>query len=218
MRAPAQCGEILEESGSYPRVTADSPTPPSFRAFVAVVPPLSAKTELEAVVRQLRQRDTDEAVRWVATDALHITLAFLGQITESAAAPLIDALRKETAGVESFELGLGSLGTFGDRRRKGGAQVVWAGPEGDVDGLSSLYERVTAAVRSVRLRVESRAFQPHITLGRVRRGHRWRLDPINAPSISSITFRVDSVTLMESQLGKGPAVYISRRQVSLSEP
>ncbi len=217
MRAPAQCGEILEESGGYPRVTADSPTPPSFRAFVAVVPPLSAKKELEAVARQLRQRDADEAVRWVATDALHITLAFLGQITESAAAPLVDALRKETADTESFELTLGSLGTFGDRRRRGGAQVVWVGLDGDVDALRDLHERVTAAIQSVGLRVESRTFQPHITLGRVRRGRRWRLDPENAPALSPITFRVDTVTLMESQLGKGPAVYISRGEVSLNK-
>ena len=198
-------------------MTAGSPAPPSFRAFVAVVPPPSVKTELEAAVRQLRQRDADEAVRWVAADALHITLAFLGQIAESTANPLIDALREETASAASFGLTVSSLGTFGDRRRRGGAQVVWAGLGGNVDALQELHSQVNAAVKSVGLRVESRAFQPHITLGRVRRGRRWRLDPVNAPSISSTAFRVDTVTLMESRLGKGPAVYVSRGQVSLNE-
>ncbi len=191
-------------------MTADSPAPPSFRAFVAVVPPPGVRTELEAVVNQLRQRDADDAVRWVAADAMHVTLAFLGQITESAAEPLIDALRKETAGTESFELTVGSLGTFGDRRRRGGAQVVWAGLEGDMDALHEVHERVNAAVKSIGLRVESRAFQPHITLGRVRRGRRWRLDAIDAPSIPSKVFRVDAVTLMESRLGRGPAEYVER--------
>ncbi len=198
-------------------MTADSPTLPTFRAFVAIVPPESIKTELETAVRQLRQRDTDEAVRWVAEDALHITLAFLGQIEESEARQLIDSLRAEVAGVESFELSVGSLGTFGDRRRRGGAQVVWAGLDGNVEALSGLHRQVIEAVKRVGLRVESRAFQPHITLGRVRRERRWRLDAVGAPAIPSTMFRVDAITLMESRLGRGPAVYVERGQVSLGE-
>lgn len=198
-------------------MTADSHALPSFRAFVAVVPPPSVKTELEAVVRKLKQHDSDEAVRWVAADALHVTLVFLGQITESTATPLIDALRKETVSAEPFELTIGSLGTFGDRRRRGDAQVIWAGLGGNIDALQALYERISRAVRSVGLRLESRAFQPHITLGRGRRGRRWRLDPAHAPQISPTAFRIDTVTLMESRLGRGPAVYVSRAQVSLSE-
>ena len=169
------------------------------------------------MIRQLKQYDSDEAVRWVAADALHITLAFLGQITESTAALLLDALRKETADAESFELSLERLGTFGDRRHRGGAQVVWAGIGGDIDALQRLHEFVSNAVRSVGLGVESRAFQPHITLGRVRQGRRWRLDPANAPALPPTTFRGDSVTLMESRLGRGPAEYVERGQVSLSE-
>jgi len=197
-------------------VTANSRALPSFRAFIASIPPPSVKTELEAVVRKLRQHDSDEAVRWVAADALHITLVFLGQITESTATPLIDALRKETVSTESFELTIGSLGTFGDRRRRGGAQVVWAGLGGNIDALQALYERSSRAVRSVGLRVESHAFQPHITLGRVRRGRRWRLDPAHAPQIPPTTFSVDTLTLMESRLGRGPAEYVERGRASFS--
>lgn len=196
-------------------MTSDVPAPPSFRAFVAIVPPVRIKTELEGAVRQLRQGDADEAVRWVAADALHITLLFLGQITESAAAPLLDVLRKEAAGFESFELTVGSLGTFGGRGRRGGGQVVWAGLNGDIDTLRELHERVTAAVTSVGLRVESRAFQPHITLGRTRRGRRWQIDAADTPSIPPSTFGVNSVTLMESRLRRGPAVYVERGEILL---
>ena len=198
-------------------MTAVSPTPPTFRAFVAIVPPESIKTELQTAVRQLRQRDADEAVRWVAADTLHITLAFLGQIEESEATQLIDSLSTEVAGVKSFELSVGSLGTFGDRRRRDGAQVVWAGLDGNVEALGGLHKQVIEAVKSVGLRVESRAFQPHITLGRVRRERRWRLDVVDTPAIPSTTFRVDAITLMESRLGRGPAVYVERGQVSLGE-
>ena len=196
-------------------MTSDVPAPPSFRAFIAVVPPESIRAELGALVRQLRNLDTKDAVRWVTPDAMHITLAFLGQLEESKAAPLLDALRQEVAEVGSFELSVGKLGTFGERRRRAGAQVIWVGFEGDVDALGELHERVCGAVRHVGLRVESRGFQPHFTLGRVRRGRRWRLDVADAPAIPSTRFRVPEVTLMESRLGRGPAVYVERGKVAL---
>lgn len=198
-------------------MTTDSPAPPSFRAFVAVVPPASIKAELEAAVKQLSARDEDEAVRWVAADALHITLAFLGQIPESKATSLVDALEQGLANTDAFELDIGNLETFGDRRRRGGAQVVWTGLRGNVDALQELHELVSNAVRSLSLRVESRAFQPHITLGRVRRGRRWRLDSANTSPISSTIFPVDAVTLMESRLGRGPAKYVERGVVELTK-
>ena len=196
-------------------MTSDVPAPPSFRAFIAVVPPGSVRAGLGALVRQLRNLDSEDAVRWVTPDAMHITLAFLGQLEESKAAPLLDALRQEVAEVGSFELSVGKLGTFGERRRRAGAQVIWVGLEGNVDALGELHERVSGAVGHVGLRVESRGFQTHITLGRVRRGRRWRLDVATAPSVPSTTFRVTEVTMMESRLGRGPAVYVERGKVAL---
>ena len=196
-------------------MTSDVPAPPSFRAFIAVVPPKSIRAELGAPVRQLRNLDTKDDVRWVAPDAMHITLAFLGQLAVSKAAPLLDALGQEVADMAAFDLSIGKLGTFGERRRRGGAQVIWAGLEGDVDALGQLYERVSDAVRHVGLTVESRGFQPHITLGRVRRGRRWRLDAANAPATPPTQFRVAEVTLVESRLGRGPAVYVERGKVAL---
>ena len=168
------------------------------------------------MVRQLKVQDTKDDVRWVTPDAMHITLAFLGQLPESKAAPLLDALRQEVAVVGSFDLSIGRLGTFGERRRRGGAQVIWAGLEGDVDALGELHERVSGAVGHVGLRVESREFEPHFTLGRVRRGRRWRLDVADAPTTPSARFRVTKVTLMESRLGRGPAVYVERGAVRLT--
>ena len=196
-------------------MTSDVPAPPSFRAFIAVVPPKSVRTGLGELVGQLKNLDGRDDVRWVTPDAMHITLAFLGQLEEDRAAPLLDALEQAVADVGPFDLSIGRPGTFGERRRRGGAQVIWAGLEGDVDALGQLYERVSDAVRHVGLTVESRGFQPHITLGRVRRGRRWRLDAANAPATPSSRFRVAEVTLVESRLGRGPAVYVERGKVAL---
>ena len=196
-------------------MTSDVPAPPSFRAFIAVVPPKSIRAELGALVRQLRNLDTKDAVRWVTPDAMHITLAFLGQLEESKAGPLTSALEKAAVDIAAFDLSIGKLGTFGERRRRGGAQVIWGGLEGNVDALGQLQERVSDAVRQVGLRVESRGFEPHFTLGRVRRGSRWRLDADHAPSVPSTTFPVTEVSLMESRLGRGPAVYVERGKVAL---
>ncbi len=197
-------------------MTSDVPASPSFRAFIAVVPRGSVRAGLGKLVGRLKNLDSEDAVRWVTPDAMHITLAFLGQLEESKAAPLTSALEKAVVGMAAFDLSIGKLGTFGERRRRGGAQVIWAGLEGDVVALGQLQERVSDAVGHVGLRVESRGFQPHFTLGRVRRGRRWRLMAADALQPPAAMFRVTEVSLMESRLGRGPAVYVERGAVRLT--
>ncbi len=192
--------------------TGESAGPRSFRAFIAVVPPESVRADIGRRVRSLSQRDAGDAVRWVTPDAVHITLAFLGQLAEGALPPLRDALAAETAGVAPFSLRAGGIGQFGSRD----SRVIWAGLEGDLDALRELHARVSAAVTRTGLRVEQRAFQPHITLGRVRRGRHWTPNTVDSPAAPSRDFRVDGISLMESRLGRGPAVYVERASVPLS--
>ena len=198
-------------------MTPDAPGSSTFRAFIAITPPETVREELGRDVRYLKSQDSGDTVRWASPDAMHLTLAFLGQIEEDSANSLLGALTSELASVRPFDLSIGKLGTFGDRRRRGGAQVVWAGLDGDTDALSELQKRVTEAVRQAGLRVESRRFQPHITLGRVRRGHRWHLNTADTPSLSTNSFRVTAVNVMESRLGQGPAEYVERGAVQLTE-
>jgi 2'-5' RNA ligase len=117
--------------------------------------------------------------------------------------PLVDAAAPAVAGTPAMTLRLAGGGRFGSLRRP---QVAWAGLDGDVEALSALAARLTAAARGLQLPVEDRPFRAHLTLGR------WRP---RQPADGSVTDRLDGyrgpawpvteLRLLESHLGPEPS-------------
>ena len=65
-----------------------------------------------------------------------------------------------------MELGIAGLGTFPP---KGPPRVVWAGVTGEVEPLGKLVDALeNGLAETVRVAPETRAYHPHLTLGRVR--------------------------------------------------
>ncbi len=190
----------------------------SFRAFVAIEVPDSVRTSIAALIGRLRKRDAANAVRWVRPEGVHVTLKFLGDISDDEERVIGSALASATYGRSSFELSLGPLGAFSSRR---GArdQVVWVGFSGELAQLLGLATSVERALVEAGFQAESRPFAPHLTLGRMRRGTR------SVPNFtegaawppSDTAFRVDHVRLMESDLRPDGARYLKRLHVPVTE-
>lgn len=102
-------------------------------------------------------------VRWAREETLHVTLLFLGERGDAEADEARAVVRAVAASHEPFTASLTGLGTFPGSARP---RVVWL-------GLSAAAP-VLALHRALRLEhvrlgapLESRAFSPHVTLGRV---------------------------------------------------
>jgi 2'-5' RNA ligase len=98
---------------------------------------------------------------WVIPDNYHITLRFAGDIEDAAAQDFAEAL----AGidVESFDVELAGLGSFGGRKPR----AIYASlkPSEALERLAKAHER---AARMAGLAPETRNFTPHITLARLK--------------------------------------------------
>jgi 2'-5' RNA ligase len=68
--------------------------------------------------------------------------------------------------VAAATLQLGPVGAFPNQRRP---QTIWAGVAGATADLSRLYQAVGAALAPLGFAPDTRPFQAHLTLGRVRR-------------------------------------------------
>ncbi len=128
------------------------------RAFVALVPPEDALAELAAAVAALPD---EPRLRWTRREQWHLTLAFLGEVDESARDRLTERLARAARRHPPVELALAGGGRFGDR-------VLWAGVDGDRTGLRLLAGSVGAAARRSGLPVDERPHRPHLTLARAR--------------------------------------------------
>ena len=133
------------------------------RLFVAVDP---GEAVTQAVARAAeRARGRAPAARWAATDGLHVTLAFLGEV-EDARVPAIEAAVHAIAAKHApVTLRFEGAGTFGPPRRP---HVLWAGITGETARLAALQADLAAALVPLGYAPEDRPFHPHLTLARGR--------------------------------------------------
>ena len=135
------------------------------RLFVAVAPPAAVLDDLDVLARPLRTGRQD--LRWTSREAWHVTLAFLGQVDESAAARLLPRLERAARRHRAFSLAFSGAGAFPAATR---ANVLWSGLSGDRGALAHLAESVAAGASRAGAPPpdKGRRFQPHLTLARCR--------------------------------------------------
>ena len=135
------------------------------RLFVAIAPPGGVLDELDALAGPLRAGR--EELRWTSRDAWHVTLAFLGQVDQAAAARLLPRLERAARRHHAFRLAFTGAGAFPTATR---ANVLWSGLSGDRRALAHLAESVAAGASRAGAPPpgKGRRFQPHLTLARCR--------------------------------------------------
>lgn len=150
------------------------------RAFLAVDPDESLRRRLEELqnsVRKLIAGQTAERVRitWVRPRVIHLTLAFLGDVDESIAAPLQDAVSTIVKGARAVAIPLDRVGVFPRVREP---RVIWLGPssgweKGDeARRLTGVVRQIGTACAEAGVTRDEQPWSPHLTLGRVRAGER----------------------------------------------
>jgi RNA 2',3'-cyclic 3'-phosphodiesterase len=137
--------------------------PAKIRAFIAVRVNADVERAIIDLIAQLRSHD--DGIRWVSSANLHLTLKFLGP-----AAPIENIRRLQpeleaiAADTLAFEVEAAGVGGFPDLRRP---NVVWVGLRGE--RLIELAARIDDAASRCGFARERRAFNPHLTIGRLKR-------------------------------------------------
>jgi len=126
------------------------------RLFVALPLPWEVRNRLDLLCGGI------PGARWTPEDNFHLTLRFVGEVPESVAADVDDALA--TIRMPAFDLTLDGVGHFGPLQR---ARAVWAGVERNAS-LSRLQQKVDQTLMRAGLPADRRKFVPHVTLARIK--------------------------------------------------
>ena len=137
-------------------------------------------------------------------DQRQVALADLAAVqrTEELVAQLAaaEALRRAAARIRPFRLEVAGLGAFPSAARP---SVLWAGTGDGRERLVALAREVEAELSDCGFPPEERPFQPHLTLGRVRRGALLGSalrECLAAPAVSYGAWSVERLVLMRSDL------------------
>lgn len=159
------------------------------RLFVAIELP-------EAVQRKLSQlRQELSGARWVRSEQLHLTLAFLGEVSEQQLGQLSEALGHIC--YERFTLRFDRLGCFPGQRHP---RVLWIGLQSN-PSLRQLAQQVQTAITACGIALEERPFAPHITLARFKDANSQQVAALLAqqqPVLPDV--RVEEFLLFQSRL------------------
>jgi 2'-5' RNA ligase len=135
--------------------------PETTRTFIALPLPPAAVRALDKLRGEIGPQLPQ--ARWIRGENLHVTLAFLGDVPNSA----LDAICRTTSEIAAqhpaAELSLAGVGVFPDPRRP---RVFWAGLEGPgVAMLQSLRKSLLPALSDLG-HAPDQKFSPHVTLAR----------------------------------------------------
>lgn len=176
------------------------------RLFAALsIPPDVAET--------LKRRQSGlPGAKWRPEEALHVTLAFYGEMDERTADEVASELARAT--VDPFDLELSGVGAFGEGHR---THAIWAGVAPN-ERLNVLAGRCRAAGERAGLTLEKRAYRPHVTLAYLKP----QADPDRIGAwitghnlLHSPPFRIDRFALYSSVLTHDGSQYALEREYLL---
>ena len=175
------------------------------RLFIAANFPAAVRDAIYADAAPLRAATT--GVRWVSPAALHVTLKFLGEQDESVVVRLREALESVVPTHAAISARTTDVGAFPNFRRP---RVVWVGMTSE-RALQSLASDIDTALTPLGIPREARAFQAHLTLGRVK----GELGAAEATAMAAAAkscrgsrgLAVQTVDLMQSELGPAGSRY-----------
>ncbi len=176
------------------------------RIFVAINIPDTVRTVCDRHIDYLRTTAPNVRVGWERTEKLHITMKFLGNTDSGTFSALETGVSEIAAKHEALPLRLLRTGLF---PRESRPRVLWIGLEDPSQAISPLYNELESLCEGLGYPKETKAFRPHITIGRVREPDTAReLAAVHLKTkIEPVEFEVAEIVIYESKLQTTGSIY-----------
>ncbi len=185
----------------------------SLRTFLAL--PLDEVIVERLVEVQQSLASAGARVRWVDRKNLHLTIKFLGDVTDEQSPEVCRVVEKVAAQIEPFEFSVARVVSVPPA---GAMRMVWVGVDEPTGRLEKLHELLEESYAEMGFKKENRSFRPHLTLGRVKGRQNVRQLRAAVAEIAESDFGVTSINeliVFSSQLTPDGPVYSPLAKVKL---
>jgi len=176
------------------------------RCFVAIE--LSPEVHRQLAALQQRLASSTRGVRWVASEGIHLTIKFLGEVPDRRIPEICRAVNEAAGRSQPFEFVVRSTGCFPPH---GGVRVVWGGLDEPTGRLAACQQSCEDAFFQLGFARENRPFVPHLTLGRVKDPHQargLRQTITSCANFEAGTVSARELVLFESRLSPHGSTYV----------
>jgi RNA 2',3'-cyclic 3'-phosphodiesterase len=184
------------------------------RLFVALDLPDQARNAITDFTSRMRR--CFPAAHWVRVEGIHVTLKFIGEVSEDLWPPITEALaRVKSAAPVNLEFS--GTGFFPDAKRP---RVLWISIQASPN-LTEIAANIDARLGKLGIPQETREFRPHLTLARLdnTRGIEKLHAALQGSSESNFgSLRTGEMHLYQSELGKGGARYTRLKTFWFTSP
>ena len=187
------------------------------RTFIALELDESLQAYLGRIIHRMAQELPD--LRWVDPAGIHLTLAFLGELSDEQLVEAMQAAELAARKVPPFGYRLSHPGVFGSPRQP---RVIWIGIDEPTGKLLQLHQALNRELEQRGFEVDKRPFSPHLTLSRIKAplkpDEQQRLQRLIAARnviSSSSTYHVHHLSVMKSELSRTGAKYTCLRDFAL---
>ena len=169
-------------------------------------------TKLDALQKELKKGVKDAS--WVRPENIHLTLKFLGELSEELAAEIAVALKPVAQAHRPFTLKVGGIRGFPNRNRP---RLLSLDIE-ENGALKGLCEDIDQNLSRIGIEKEARPFRAHLTICRFRpkKGARAQEPFTGGPGRDiNMEFRVKSFEILKSVLKPGGALHSVIESIAL---
>ncbi len=176
------------------------------RSFLAFELPEEIKGIISRVSGEMKKSPLN--ARWVKPGNIHLTVIFIGNILTD----MLDDMGNHVSDVCSnygpFKISVNGTGVFSNRQNP---RVLWVGLDGEIDRMADFKNILQKRLKPFGIKEEKRRFNPHLTLGRFRKGAKSdaHLDDLllKYKSLTSKACMLRELVLFKSDLKPSGAVY-----------
>lgn len=175
------------------------------RTFIAIELSEDIRSSLTQIQSHLKYSGAD--VKWAEKNNIHLTLKFLGEISEEKLQQVIAALEIIAKESHAFEISIKDIGAFPNIDHP---RVIWVGLDKGAEESKVLAEKIDEELFKIGFEKETRPFAAHLTIGRVRspKNKRALKDKITQYAVRNTLYEyVSSVILFQSKLTPKGSIY-----------
>lgn len=172
----------------------------SIRCFISIEIDTSVKENIECYIKKLANEISFKKIKWVKTDNMHITLAFLGKTPMDKIKQISAVMELVSDKLDPFIVNLKGTGFFPNDHEP---KILWIGVEKS-PSLYFLKKEIDTGLENIKVKFDKKPFSPHLTLGRVKESLNLHLNTL--PDFQA-SFLVKNISLVKSELLREGPIY-----------